>query len=201
MKNVRDKGQLFSEMHKAAIERLRLQNAEQISRLGDIPFDGSSFRFGCLGQRITVSYPEYDVSPELDMWQILVILHYLADADGTPLSGKQITFSEYRDGMVRGGGFDRDVEDIIRKELGILSAAELEKRCLEAGAERAPSNADFCVKFEMMPRYPVWLKIWFADEDFPASGRMLLDSSAEHYLSIEDAVTVGTLILDRLKQR
>ena len=48
------------------------------------------------------------------------------------------------------------------------------------------------------PRYPVWLKVWFADEEFPASGRLLLDESALHYLTIEDAVTVGSLILDQL---
>ena len=59
-------------------------------------------------------------------------------------------------------------------------------------------NADLCVKFQYLPRYPVWLKIWFSDEEFPASGRMLLDKNSEHYLSIEDAVTVGTLLLDAL---
>lgn len=51
-----------------------------------------------------------------------------------------------------------------------------------------------------MPNYPVWLKIWFADDEFPASGRLLLDASAEHYLSIEDAVTVGELLLKLLLQ-
>lgn len=46
--------------------------------------------------------------------------------------------------------------------------------------------------------YPVWLKVWFADEEFPASGRLLVDESAPSYLTIEDAVTVGALILDEL---
>ena len=66
------------------------------------------------------------------------------------------------------------------------------------GAELLPSNADFCARFDFAPRYPVWLKVWFADEEFPASGRLLLDESAPHYLTIEDAVTVGSLILDQL---
>ena len=47
-----------------------------------------------------------------------------------------------------------------------------------------------------MPNYPVWLKIWFADDEFPASGKIFVDASAEKYLSIEDAVTVGGAILD-----
>ena len=63
-----------------------------------------------------------------------------------------------------------------------------------------PSNADFCARFDFAPRYPVRLKIWFADKEFPASGRLLLDESAPHYLTIEDAVTAASLILDRLTQ-
>mgnify|MGYP005796112937 FL=1 len=48
--------------------------------------------------------------------------------------------------------------------------------------------------------YPVTLKIWFADEEFAASGRMFLDGSAEHFLSVEDAVTVGDLILEEIQK-
>ena len=47
---------------------------------------------------------------------------------------------------------------------------------------------------------PVILKIWLPDEDFPASGRLLLDASADHYLTIEDAVTVAEILLERLSQ-
>ena len=86
----------------------------------------------------------------------------------------------------------------VRRDLGILPPEELERRCRLLGAELLPSNADFCARFDFAPRYPIWLKVWFADEEFPASGRLLLDESAPHYLTIEDAVTVGSLILDQL---
>ena len=114
------------------------------------------------------------------------------------LSGQTITFSQYKDGLVRGGGLDRNAELIVRRDLGILPPEELERRCRLLGVEILPSNADFCARFDFAPRYPVWLKVWFADEEFPASGRLLLDESAPHYLTIEDAVTVGSLILDQL---
>ena len=99
---------------------------------------------------------------------------------------------------MRGGGLDRNAELIVRRDLGILPPEELERRCRSLGAELLPSNADFCARFDFAPRYPIWLKVWFADEEFPASGRLLLDESAPHYLTIEDAVTVGSLILDQL---
>ena len=98
----------------------------------------------------------------------------------------------------RRAGLDRNAELIVRRDLGILPPEELERRCRSLGAELLPSNADFCARFDFAPRYPIWLKVWFADEEFPASGRLLLDESAPHYLTIEDAVTVGSLILDQL---
>ena len=134
----------------------------------------------------------------LSKWHALTLLHYLDLADGAPLTGRTITFSQYKDGLVRGGGLDRNAELIVRRDLGILPPEELERRCRLLGAELLPSNADFCARFDFAPRYPIWLKVWFSDEEFPASGRLLLDESAPHYLTIEDAVTVGSLILDQL---
>lgn len=151
-----------------------------------------------LGQIVTVRLSDCTIQPPLSKWHALTLLHYLDLADGAPLTGRTITFSQYKDGLVRGGGLDRNAELIVRRDLGILPPEELERRCRLLGAELLPSNADFCARFDFAPRYPIWLKVWFADEEFPASGRLLLDESAPHYLTIEDAVTVGSLILDQL---
>ena len=62
------------------------------------------------------------------------------------------------------------------------------------------SNADLCAVFPFLPRYPVIVKMWFADEEFPASGKMLVSGGADHYLTIEDAVTVGEVMLRRLEE-
>ena len=139
-------------------------------------------------------------SSRLSNWHALTLLHLLDLADGTPPTGRTIALSQYKDGLVRGSGLDRNAELIVRRDLGVLPPEELTQRCKALGAELLPSNADFCARFDFAPRYPVWLKIWFADEEFPASGRLLLDESALHYLTIEDAVTAASLILDRLTQ-
>lgn len=190
--------QLFFNMHRAALERLQGRSPEDVCRHANVVFESNAFHFESLGQKITVGYPDYNVHPVLDSWHILTVLHYLASADGTPLSEKRISFAQYKDGMIRGGGFDRNVESIIRDSLGLLSEEELKKRIQRLGGECIASNADLCARFSYLPNYPVYLKIWLADDEFPASGRMLLDASAEHYLSIEDAVAVGELILSRL---
>lgn len=195
---VRD--QLFSSMHQAALTWLCDRAPADISRLANVPFDGTAFTLTSLGQPIRITWPTCQITPRLHPWHALTILHYLARADGTPLSGQLITFAQHRDGLIRGGGFDRQAEQLIRERLGVLPAGVRNARLHALGAELLPSNADLCARLWYLPSYPVYLKIWFADEEFPASGRMLLDSSAEHYLSIEDAVTLGDMILDLLCQ-
>lgn len=190
--------QLFSNMYRAALQWLHNRSPETIRHLANVDFDGAAFHFQSLGQNVTVTYPDYQIHPSLHPWHILTILHYLSSADGTPLSGKLISFSQHRDGMVRGGGFDRNAEKIISSKISTMTEEDLLHRIHTLGGEIISDNADLCVCFPYLPNYPVYLKLWFADEDFPASGRMLLDASAAHYLSIEDAVTIGELILEKL---
>lgn len=151
-----------------------------------------------LGQCVHVALPDCTLMPPLAKWHTLVVLHYLDQAEGLCPVERPMSFSQYPDGLVRGSGFDREAESVIRTQLGCLPPQELAQRCAAIDGVCCPSNADFCVKIPFLPRYPLWLRIWFADEEFPASGRLLLDETAPHQLSMEDAVTVGSIVLDRL---
>lgn len=191
---------MFTEMMKAARNWLLGRDPMEIAEEAGVSFDGTAFRFESLGRTVMVTYPEYTVVPQLEEWWTMVILHYLKLADGTPLTGKPISFAQQRDGMVRGGGFDRTVEMQVQTYWGTLPIEELERKCGALGGRILKSNADLCAEFPFLPRYPVTLKLWLADDEFPASGRLLLDSSAEHYLTIEDSVTVGNILLQKLEQ-
>ena len=188
----------FARMMQTAQERLLRHVPEEISEKAGVRYENGVFWVRTLGRRVEIQWPAGVVTPPLPNWHTLTLLHYLDLADGTPLTGRTITFSQYKDGLVRGGGLDRNTELIVRRDLGVLPREELARRCETLGAELLPSNADFCARFDFAPRYPVWLKVWFADEEFPTSGRILVDESAPNYLTIEDAVTVGSLILDCL---
>ena len=188
----------FELMLEAARSRLLRHVPEEISEKAGVRYENGVFWVRTLGRRVEIQWPAGKITPPVSTWHALTLLHYLDLADGTPLSGRTITFSQYKDGLVRGGGLDRNTELIVRRDLGVLPREELARRCETLGAELLPSNADFCARFDFAPRYPVWLKVWFADEEFPTSGRLLVDESAPNYLTIEDAVTVGALILDEL---
>lgn len=193
-----DHNQLFSNVRTSALAWLANCTPEDICRRTNVSFDGKYFHMTSLGQDISISYPDYQFYPELHHWHTLTILHYLSSADGSTLSGNHISFSQHKDGLIRGSGFDRKAERIIQDKLGLLSYDELIRRIQQLGGEQLPDHADLFVRLSYLPNYPVYLKIWLADDEFPASGRMFLDASAEHYLTIEDAVTIGALILEKL---
>ena len=193
---------MFSQMLSAATERLLRHNCEEIAKNSNAVYnkEEKAFVIETLGKTVRIKYPEFSVMPNLNEWHQLVILHYLDLADGSSVENTLISFSQMKDGLIRGGDFDRRFEKTMQLLLKTLSADEFKEKCLALGGRIIPTNADLSVEFLFLPRFPVTLKVWFADEDFEASARMMLDASAEHYLTIEDAVTVGEFLLERLRK-
>ena len=194
------KNRAFQEMEKAALKRLEGQSGEDIARRTGIPFDWQTqtFALTSLGQAVEICFSDFSIAPPLDQWHQLLLLHYLDMADGTALTGELMAFGELPGGMVRGGGFDRQSELTLSGRLGSRPREAVERACLCLGGKLLTSNADVCAVFALFPRYPITLKLWLADEEMPGSGRLFLDRAAEHYLSVEDAVTAGTLLLEGL---
>lgn len=192
----------FLEMRKPALERLRGRDPEELAFRTGIHFDGDrqAFSLSSLGMELQISYPSYEISPAVDDWHHLLILHYLDLADGAPLTHQLMAFGDQPGGMVRGGGFDRQSERDLGLRLGHCQLEQVEQACRALGAVLTPSNADLCAVFSLFPNYPIALKLWFADEDIPGSGRLFLDGSASHYLTVEDAVTAGSLLMEALFQ-
>ena len=196
-----ENGSAFERMMKTAREWLAGKAPEDIARLGGIRFDAerSVFELTSFGRDMEISYPDYVFSEGVDEWHQMSILHYLNLADGTPPSGEWISLSQMNSGMIRGGGFDLRFEQEIAALMQEIHEEVFIYRCQRMGGKLIEGNADIEILFSFFPSYPVYIKIWLADEEFPASGRMLLDASADHYLSIEDAVTVGEVLLEKIK--
>ena len=190
----------YEQMLSAAQARLSGQDPMTIAIRSAMPFDAFKgyFYWPSLGDTVRINPLDWSVTGCRGNWHVLTVLHYLYTADGTPLSGQLITFGQQKDGAARGGDFDRRCEATLGKALGSLEKTEAEKRCLRLGGRIIPSNADLCAEFAFLPRYPVTLKLWFADDDLEGSARLFLDRSCDSYLTIEDSVTVGTILTEEL---
>lgn len=194
---------MFEEMLLSAKQRLEGRDPEGLAKNSGAVFDAEKnlLVVKSLNEEIEIRLPEYTFVQEVEEWQQLVLLHYLDLGDGTPASEELITFGNLKDGLIRGTKFDRTLVQGLEKFLKGKTEKELCTICEELGGEQVKSNADICMKFDFLPNYPLWLKIWLADEEFEASGKLLLSKSADHYLTVEDAVIVGEIFLTKLHRQ
>ena len=49
-----------------------------------------------------------------------------------------------------------------------------------------------------MPRFPLRLNLWLADEEFPASGKVLVNDGVKHCLGTEATGTIGMLLIQKV---
>ena len=193
---------MFREMLRPAWERLRKHSQENIAvRSGALlSKEKSVFELKSFNQVIKISFSQSAIWPEISDWHKLVILHYLDFSDGTEVSAEMVPFGSLKDGLVRGTKFDHDTERALQILLTDKTPEQVKLACSSLGAEFVDEQADLCAVFSFLPCYPVWLKIWFADEEFETSGKFFVSKSADHYLTMEDTVAVGELLLSKLKE-
>lgn len=190
-------------MYIAAKKRLEGKNPIEIAKNSGAEFDEekSILKIKSLDAIFELEYPTYDMKEKRDDWQILTLLHYLDLADNTLILSKQIKFGELKDGLIRGARFDKTVEVELERFLKNKDEKQVIEVFKSLDAKFIDSKADLSAVFYIYPYYPVTISIWFEDEEFPPTGKMFLDKTADHYLTIEDAVGVGELMIKIINER
>lgn len=154
-----------------------------------------------LNQPHQITLPEIDISlkdseEEVPLKDKILILHYLTQAKGTPLTNKVIAYKELPEGTSYFPTFyKRAVKpllDYFGKEPHLLmdTAAKLGGQETDYGDTSVTINA-FC-------RVPITLVLWRGDEEFPPEGNILFDSTIPDYLSTEDINVLCEAIAWRL---
>ncbi len=189
----------FGEMFQAAKGMLAGKDPVQMARKAGVSFDGTAFRIPSMEKMLTFSYPEYMCTTPMHDWHYLTVLHYLNLADGSPVTGEPVAMADMPDGVVRGTKYDRTAAQALATFLQGKTEEEVLSVLQSLGGEVIPGKAALSVRLPYLPRFPLYLNIWFADEEFPPSARLLVDKSAGHYLTIEDAVSIGDVVMELLR--
>lgn len=192
----------YLEMLKIAQGRLKDRSAEEIAEKTGLIYrrEDGVFQAVSMNQEYEISCIDFLCRQEIDQWFHLVLLHYMDLGDGTPVSKELITFGEMKDGLIRGTKYDRTMDQEIKKFLKDKEPDQVKAVWKKLGAEFVSSRADLCAVFPFLPRFPLTVNVWFADDEFEATGKMLLSRTADRYLTVEDAVIVGDIVLNRWKE-
>lgn len=201
MENIKSKeNRAYQEMLQAAIRRLKGRSGAEIAaKSGAVFFEWEGIlEVKSFHNKIRIQLSDFSTDPTMEEWHHLLLLHYLDLADGTEESEQPITFGNLKNGLIRGTKFDRTAEQELERILNDKDPDKVMEACKSLDAEFMESNADLCARFRIFPNYPLILKIWFADEEFLVSGKLFLQSNADHYLTVEDAVTAGEIFIQKL---
>ncbi len=203
--------------HSATNERVALVLARQ--RLAELSPREVAFRSGTrfepasagdeegtfyvplLGRLYAVAFPSGEVTPlyggpEPGPAVALLVLHYLAHADGLPMADRWASFRELPDGLV----YDRAVRARVEPSLVATFGDQL-KRLDRAAREVGGvpiTVGDAAYAFDALPRVRLAVALYLGDEELPTAARLLYDAAAGHYLPTEDLAVLGGMLVGRL---
>lgn len=153
--------------------------------LGGVYRDGRLF-INCLGQEFEI-FPGGDIQSQghITPWTRILLLHYINTHGKAELSGKWVSFSELRSGMVKASSFLREAEDPIKD----LFKNNLERASAAITRLGAKLSCDFptpnaWVLF-LLPKVPVVILYWPEEDEFPAKVNILFDQTADKFLDVE----------------
>jgi hypothetical protein len=156
--------------------------------------------FYLIGDEFKLCLPGYEIlsrsgHPPNELQQLLA-LYYFNRADGTPISGRWISFAELPDGRFYNPAFQSYTGAAIVRAFGS------DLRTLERAASQLKGAAqplgDRAYAFNALPRMPILLIYWTGDEDFPPACQLLFDACAPHYLPTDGCAILGNLLTHRL---
>jgi hypothetical protein len=163
--------------------------------------DQGVFETPFLGRTYRITYPSGDIV-DVESGQAphhaasLILLHYLAQADGTPPAGEWVAFRELPDGMIYHSAFVARVEPGLvgvfghRPDALLASGRALGGMPLELG--------DAAVSVDALPYIRLACIIHGGDDEFPPAANVLFDAAAGRHLPIEDLAVLGGLFVGAL---
>ena len=142
-----------------------------------------------LNRSYQIVFPDIDISlidseEEVPIRDKILILHYLIQAKGTPITNRVIAYKELPEGASYFPTFSKRAIKPLLDYFG-----KEPRRLIEASKKLGGYKADYgdvAVTINAFSRVPITLILWQGDEEFAAAGSILFDSTISDYLSTED---------------
>ncbi len=185
-----------------ACRELRLLDPSWIaSRSGAVySFVERSFTLSFFSEDYTVSYAEGEVKrangSEAGAMEEILILHYLVQADGMANRDEWVAYRDLPGARYHEPAFKADVESPLSR--GLAGRLEGLRAWVRTNARQIDLPGDVAAVWEVLPRVPLLIIFNEADEEFPASARVLFDITAPNYLPTEDLSVLAEIAAYRL---
>jgi len=161
-------------------------------RIITLEYLNQSYQIALPEMNITLSGSHEPVQPR----EGLLMLHYLIQASGNPITGNKITYKELPDGASYFPTFyKRAIKPIVD------NFCQEPNRLLDATTKLGGYRADYgdlSVTINAFKYVPLTFVLWYGDDEFAPEGSILFDSTISSYLSAEDITVLCETITWRL---
>ena len=165
---------------------------------------GDELKIRCIGTDYMVGPGgEVSTSGYINPWINILLLHYIRRGGSGQITGRWVSFSELKDGMVKAFSFTRDCEEPLR-ELLDQDFSRIEKALHVLGVNPVESaSADYAWEICLLPKLPMLIYYWVGDTDTDEPGssavKILLDSTADRFLDVETLVFLAMGLISVLR--
>ncbi len=129
----------------------------------------------------------------------LIVVHYLIGAMSIEPTGNLVSFRELQGGDVYWKAYEGRSIDRIQDFFGERPEA-LHDAVRGLKVKKAPMG-DVGYVIEALPKVPVIVAVWRADDELPASANVLWDETVKYYLHTEDVAVLGGIVASELIKR
>jgi hypothetical protein len=145
------------------------------------------------GRAVPLAWPELEPvdEPPLPDHVLALLVYHLARSDGTAPAGTPVSFADLPDGRFYVQAFRGYTAHVIARRFG-PSPGDLSDALATVGARPAPGLGDRAWIVPALPRVPLTLVWWDADEEFGARAEILFDAAAPHHLTIDGCAVLGS---------
>lgn len=151
--------------------------------------ENNSLAVKCMGREFNIS-PDGEITTRGHMtpWIKILLLHYIRTAGKGELSGKWVSYSELRGGMVKASSFQRECEEPLREifDNSFDKAITTLQRLGAQVCEGFPTPNAF--HLYLLPRIPVVILYWPKQDEFESKVKVILDSTADRFLDAESII-------------
>lgn len=162
-------------------------------RVYSITAIGQDYEIDPVNQEIKPLAPGKDpVSVELG----LLILFYLLEAKDIPLEGRWVSEFNLKGGAMFFRGPHAFRNDEIAARFG-YDLAGFKETCLALGGSPVKMG-DAAFQFQVLPRIPAVAVLWYADEEFDASAKLLMDATIEQHLPMDVIFGMALELIGRI---
>lgn len=149
-----------------------------------------------LGRQLRVKTDDIDVvdpaGGKVELWEKIVLLHYLITAGGKPPTGKLISYKDIPDGRLYWPNFISRVHKPLLA--AFASKPETMPDCAAVFGGQKYIEGDVGVKIQTLPRIELIFILWKQDCEFEATAMCVFDESITDYLPAEDITVLSSMI-------